>query len=171
MEEEVLPHNNSEDYKADSNEILANKTSNLIVDDGDDFLDNCPPDFSLAWKHSDAHKVKNLEHFGVANKNIEDDNKFCPWCRFPTTKAVPKYSLCSSTVKLKYLGSWFSLYYQLKIFLSIIYIIMFIVVGICSFENHPPPDGGGWGVFQKGQIFFVRKHPHPSGPILNSITF
>ena len=142
MEEEVLPHNNSVDYKAGNSERPASKASNSIVDEGDDLLDNCPPDFALAWKHSDAHKVKNLELFGVANKNIEDDERFCPWCRFPTSKAVPKYSLCTSTVKLEDLGSGFPLYYQLKIFLSITYIIMFIVVGIAGVVINVNKDKG-----------------------------
>ena len=79
-------------------------------------LDNSPPDFALAWKHSDAHKVKSSKLIGItkvigdSNKDRDDEDKFCPWWKAPTSKAVPKFSLCISAKKLDNLGLGFPLY-------------------------------------------------------------
>ena len=75
-----------------------------------DPLGKSPPDFTIAWKHSDAHKVKNSRLIGDSSKAAKDEKNFCPWCRFPTSKIVPKYSLCTNAKNLSNLGLGFPLY-------------------------------------------------------------
>lgn len=145
MEAEVLPNPDEKGENGGLDDRSISKHSNSVLAEEEDLLDNCPPDFSLAWKHSDAHKVKNLELLGIASKDMEDEEKYCPCCKFPTTKAVPKYSLCTSIGKLEDLGSGFPLYYQLKIFIAIIYAIMTFVVTIaCVIINVNKNRGYEW---------------------------
>ena len=49
--------------------------------------------------------------------------------------------------------------------------ILNVCILVRSKTTPSPSPWMGVGVFQKGQIFLFENTPHPSGPILNSITF
>ena len=51
---------------------------NTVLFGEEDPLGYSPPDFALAWKHSDAHKVKNSKLIGDSNKDRDDEEMFCP---------------------------------------------------------------------------------------------
>lgn len=62
-----------------------------------------------------------------------------------TSVGAPKYGLCTSVRNLDELGSGFPLYYYLKSFTMLIYMIMFIVVGIfCTISNLAANKGEQW---------------------------